>query len=143
MSWRLRRRGFRCHALDVALEGVPDPPYGVIACLNVIDRARRPLSLLEQLRAGLADGGHLLLSVPLPYAPLYYDGASTRDPEQKLDIAGGTWEEAATALAHRVLQPLGFELRALARAPYLSGGDSEEPVYELDAAVVVCRRASP
>jgi SAM-dependent methyltransferase len=139
MGFRLRRRGFACHALDVALDGVPAGPYDAISCLNVIDRTPRPRRLLEQLRAGLVAGGALVLAVPLPYSPMYYDGAVTRDPQDPLAITGDGFEACVSSLVERVLAPLGFTVTAFGRAPYLSGGDSQQAMYELDDAVVVCR----
>jgi SAM-dependent methyltransferase len=139
MSWRLRKRGFRCENYDVGLDGVPTGPYDVISCLNVLDRTRRPLSLLRHVKAGLAPGGRLVLSLPLPYSPHYYDGSRTLDPEEPLPIASPHWESGAALLVDRVLEPLGLELETFTRAPYLSGGDSKQAVYELDAAVCVCR----
>lgn len=142
MAYRLRRRGFACHTLDVALEGVPAGPYDVITCLNVIDRTRLPRTLLERLRDGLAPGGKLVLAVPLPYTPLYYDGPSTRDPEEPLGCDAQDWEAAVVELSERVLAPLGLDVQRWGRTPYLSGGDAERPIYELDDAVLVLSRSS-
>jgi SAM-dependent methyltransferase len=140
MAWKLRRRGFRCLNLDAATEPLPDCPYDVISCLNVLDRCRLPLSLLARLREALADGGQGAFAVPLPYSPHVYDGPQTLDPTERLACRADTWEEAAAELCTLVLEPLGYVVQSLSRAPYLSGGDSKRPVYELDAAIIVCRR---
>ncbi len=139
MSRRLARRGYVCFRVDVTEEGVPDKPWDVISCLNVLDRCGRPLTLLEQLRSALAADGRLVLSMPLPYAPLVFDGGVTRDPDEPLPLSdAATWEEGVAALAEHVLAPAGLDIERLARAPYLSAGDSYQPLYVLDDAILVC-----
>ncbi len=151
MARRLRRRGYTCHRVDLADElDQPSssllgaPPFELICLFNVIDRCPRPRSLLTRLRSLLmaneARGarGRLLLSVPLPFDPMYYQGAAPRHPLEALNISGDTWAEAACDLISRVLPSSGFTPRVLSRAPYLSGGDSRRPLYVLDAALVVC-----
>jgi len=140
MAYRLRRRGFACFRQDVAVHGVPEPPYDAIACLNVLDRCDRPLALLANLRAGLKDRGLLLLALVLPYNPFVYEGGSSRDPSEKLPLTHTReWERSALEVCERVIEPLGFEVELITRAPYLSGGDAKRPLYELDDVVLVCR----
>lgn len=144
MSWamarRLRRRGYLCFRVDVTETGAPDEPWETISCLNVLDRCARPLSLLERLRAALAPGGELILSMPLPYAPIVYDGGVTREPSEPLPLTDATsWEAGVAALVERVLAPAGLEVRRLARAPYVSAGDAYQPLYVLDDVILVCR----
>ena len=138
---RLRADGIDAVRADLTTTPVPDGPYDAIALLNVIDRCARPRTLLANLVDALAPGGRLIVSVPLPYRPLHYAGPRVAEPEERLPLGRGAWEEQATLLVERVLQPLGLELEALSRAPYLSEGDRHTPFYELDAAIVVCRRA--
>ncbi len=144
MSWgmarRLRRRGYLCFRVDVTETGVPDEPWEAISCLNVLDRCARPLTLLERLREALAPGGELILSMPLPYMPLVFDGGATREPSEPLPVADATsWEAGAAAVVDRVLAPAGLEVRKLARAPYVSAGDAHHPLYVLDDVIFVCR----
>ena len=139
MAFRLRRRGFACFRQDVATRGVPEPPYDAIACLNVLDRCDRPLTLLANLRAGLADGGLLLLALVLPYRPFVYDGGSSNEPSERLPLTRSDWESCAGELCQAVIEPLGFQVEVITRVPYLSGGDSRRPLYELDDVVLVCR----
>ena len=139
MAFRLRRRGFACFRQDVTTEGVPEPPYDAIACLNVLDRCDRPLTLLGNLRAGLCDRGLLLLSLVLPYRPFVYAGGSSLDPSERLPLKRSEWETCVGELCQRVIEPLGLEVEVITRVPYLSGGDAKRPLYELDDVVLVCR----
>ena len=141
MARRLRQRGLGCVRTDVASQGVPDGPHAVIACLNVLDRCARPLTLLCRLHAGLEPRGRLLLSMPLPYAPFVYDGPYSVIPQERLPIDESGWEQGAASLVREVLAPLSFETEALSRAPYLSVGDATHPHYVLDAVILVCRKA--
>lgn len=139
MARRLQRRGYRCHRTDVGTQPVPDGPYDVISVLNVLDRCDRPLSLLGNVRTALRPGGRLLLALVLPYRPFVYDGTLTREPAERLPLRDDTWEGATNELVEMVLQPLGFEIEYCSRAPYLSGGDAYQALYELDDVVLVCR----
>ena len=145
MARRLRRRGFACWRGRVG-EGAPGDPlagetrHDVIALCNVIDRASKPRSLLASVARHLQPGGLLLLATPLPYDPFYYSGASTLVPDEKLDITAERWEDAVVELWQNELARLGFELRALTRLPYLSGGDVQHPAYVLDDVVLVCEK---
>jgi SAM-dependent methyltransferase len=115
-----------------------DGPFDVIALCNVIDRCDRPRALLSAVARSLPQGGLLLLATPLPYSPFFYAGSLTRDPSEKLKIESDTFEDAVLELYRNELAPLGLELRALTRLPYLSGGDAQYPAYVLDDAVLVC-----
>jgi protein-L-isoaspartate O-methyltransferase len=140
MARKLRRLGFHCLRADLSTDNLPDSPYDVISCLNVLDRCRLPLTLLARLREGLAAAGRLVVAVPLPYSPHVYDGPRTLEPAERLACTAKHWEGAASQLCSLVLEPLGYSIDALSRAPYLSGGDAKRPVYELDAAIIVCSR---
>ncbi len=142
MARRLRRRGFPCHELDLATAPVPDAPYDAITLLNVLDRCDEPLKLLASLRAGLRPGGLLVAALVLPYRPFVYAGGATRPPRERLPIVREDWEGATSELVTLVLEPLGLEVEAISRVPYLSGGDARAPIYELDDVIVVCRAAN-
>jgi hypothetical protein len=75
----------------------------------------------------------------LPYEPFVYDGSGTREPSERLDLNVSDWESAVALFCSQVLEPLGLEVMAISRAPYLSGGDDRQPLYELDDALVVSR----
>jgi hypothetical protein len=145
-SWaarrRLRARGYVCWSYDVAESGIRGDRYDVIALLNVLDRVECPVTLLARCRARMTDETRLLLSVPLPYRPLVYRGAHSREPKQRLAVVGSNFSDAVLRLVQQVLLPNDFEVERLTRLPYLSGGDSERAITALDAAVVLCKRAS-
>lgn len=139
MARRLRRRGYLCFRVDVAEVGVPDEPWDAISCLNVLDRCAAPLPLLRRLGQALAPNGRLVLSMPLPYAPIVYDAGFTREPSEPLPLpAAGSWEAGVAALAEDALAPAGLRVQRFARAPYVSAGDAYEPLYVLDDVVLVC-----
>lgn len=144
-AWAARRRlsalGFICHAYDVAEVGIRGDGYDVISMLNVLDRADRPLTLLEQCRVKMTSETRLLLSVPLPYRPHVYVGAVSREPKERLPIVGSQFSDALLRLVQSVLVPSGFCVERFTRLPYLSGGDSACAMTVLDAAVLLCRKA--
>lgn len=141
MAARLRQRGYRCHELDLATHALPEAgPFDVIAMLNVLDRSARPLTLLERLRDLLAQGGRLLLAVPLPLSPHVHVGPLTLEPDERLPLDDRSFEHAARTLTELCFDPLGLDVASLSRAPYLCRGSSQRPVVVLDDAVFVLAR---
>lgn len=141
MGKRLRERGFECHVVDVAVEPLPAPgAFDVVSALNVLDRTHKPYTLLERMRELLAPTGLLVIAVPLPLSPHVHVGAGTVDPDELLPIERGSFELAANTLATLVFPPLGLDVAAFSRVPYLSRGDSRVPVYVLDDAIFVLKR---
>jgi SAM-dependent methyltransferase len=138
MISRLRRAGYLVHACDVAATDVPGGQYDVIALLNILDRTSRPRGLLGQCLRMLAEGGKLLLSMPLPYSPCVYRGARTEEPEELLPIHAASWEFGVERLVSQVLLPHRLVVERWTRLPYLSVGDAFCPLYVLDAVVMVC-----
>jgi SAM-dependent methyltransferase len=140
MVRRLRARGLRTLVMDLAA-GPPaalleDGPFDTVALLNVLDRCARPRTMLRAALDVLAPGGCLVVAMPLPYDPCWYDGPRTCDPVERLPLRATAWEPAAEELA-RHLEDHGGRVVAMTRAPYLSGGDRREPLYVLDAVVMV------
>ena len=140
MAERLRRSGLECHELDLAEHDVPGAPFELVTCLNVLDRTARPRLLLRRMYERLQPGGRLLLALALPYNPFFFRGNSTPEPLERLACAEPSWEDAVNSLVERELEPLGFTVVALSRTPYLSFGDAESGLYELDDALLVCKR---
>ena len=135
----LRRKGYDAHQIDVTIADIPGSPFDVVAALNVLDRCSHPRTLLRRLAELTAPGGHLVVSIPLPYRPCWYDGPRLAEPVERLPLSATDFDTAARALA-AVLEIHGTQVTAIARAPYLSGGDLDAASYELEAAIVVARK---
>ncbi len=135
MRWRLNRRGYPARST------LPDSTFDGVVCLNVLDRTARPLTLLGELERRLRPGGVLVLSVPLPVEPFYYDGPNVLAPEEALPAGSSNFEAAANALFPVLSQHLpGCRPHVFTKAPYLSGGDNGRPYYVLESGVWVWRR---
>ena len=143
MARRLRKRGYRCHEVDLAEQSLPEDergPFDFIALLNVIDRTRLPYRLVERLRDLLADGGLMAVAVPFPLSPHVHVGAVTIAPEEILPKVKGGFEAQADALAENFFGALDLEVVALSRVPYLCRGNAKSPVMTLDDAIFLVRR---
>jgi len=140
MAERLRRSGLECHELDLAERDLSGAPFDLITCLNVLDRTSRPKRLLRRIYDRLQPGGRLLLALALPYNPFFFRGNTTPEPLERLACAEPGWEAAVNSLVEHELEPLGFTVIAVSRTPYLSFGDAESGLYELDDALLVCQK---
>src|SRR5688572_9965807 len=136
MARRLARQGYRVLEMDLGQAELHEQ-FDAVSLLNVLDRCDRPLSLLGQARQLLRPGGLLVVALVLPYRPFVYQGRSSRAPSERLPITGASFEAAARDFVTLALLPLGLRVHAISRAPYLSGGDSSRPLYELDDFIVV------
>lgn len=137
MARRLRRQGYRVLEQDLGSSDLNER-FDAVSLLNVLDRCDRPLSLLAQARQVLRPGGTLVIALVLPYRPFVYRGGQSSAPTERLPIQqGSSFEQAAAEFVSLALMPLGLRTRAISRAPYLSGGDSAHPLYELDDVIVV------
>ncbi|HYP98739.1 MAG TPA: methyltransferase [Polyangiaceae bacterium] len=141
MAERLRRSGLECHEIDLAERDLPGKPFDLITCLNVLDRTSRPRQLLRRMHHHLNPGGRLLLALALPYNPFFFSGNTTPEPLERLACAEPSWEAAINALVERELEPLGFNVLTVSRTPYLSFGDSDSGLYELDDALLICEKS--
>ncbi|MEM7606734.1 MAG: methyltransferase domain-containing protein [Myxococcota bacterium] len=144
MARRLRRRGYRCHGIDVAEEALPDNErqrFDLIAALNVIDRTSRPYALIGALAKMLEEGGRLVCAAPLPLSPHVHVGPMTVRPDEILPKATESWEAGAAKLAGLFFPACGLRVTALTRAPYLCRGTRRAPLVALDDAIFVCKRA--
>lgn len=143
MRWRLRRRGYE--VLPAGEEGFPSQAFRVVSCLNVLDRADAPLSLLRALREAVEPRGFVVLAVVLPWCPFVEDGAGQRRPKEALPMAGGeccrgaTFEQSLEKLVANVLVPAGFEVLRWTKVPYLCEGSTTHRYYKLDDAVMLLR----
>jgi SAM-dependent methyltransferase len=142
------RHGFRAFLCDdiaaLPLEAVRSG-FDVIACLNVMDRCDRPLTLLKQMRDLLRPDGLVLLATPFPFHPsVEREGGRWGPPTELIELGSHLppetlaqrrwgspcsccparallgWEESARLFAKHVLRPAGFAVRSVSRVPYLS-----------------------
>ena len=92
MAGRLRGRGWECkETADLGPEVFKGAKFELVQCLNVLDRADKPLTLLRQLRELVQpETGRLLLAVVLPWCPFVEDGSNQRRPTETLPMKGGT-----------------------------------------------------
>jgi SAM-dependent methyltransferase len=139
MARRLRKLGFECIEGDICDRSDLVRQFDVVSLLNVLDRCDRPMSLLAKARQALKPGGLMLIALVLPYKPFVYDRGQPRAPMERLAITSHRFEIAAAEFVTMCLLPLGIEVLTVSRCPYLSGGDAQAPLYELDDLVLVCR----
>lgn len=59
------------------------------------------------------------------------------DPSETLPMDGDAWEDDVSSLWTEVLKPMGFNLEAVTRLPYICEGDLDVDYYALDDAVLV------
>lgn len=133
------RRTYETHEIDLATTSLGGR-FSVVSLLHVLDRAHRPRSLLAAARDRMADDGRMLIACPLPVRAHVDRGGATSDPDEWIE-ADGTFEVALAALVDGLLAPTGLVVERLARTTYLSQGDARQPLYALDDALIVCRRA--
>ena len=93
------------------------------------------------MRELLNPGGRLVIAVVLPYEPFFFSGSTTPPPLERLACDERVWEAALSSLIERELEPLGLTLLHVSRAPYISFGDAERGLYQLDDALIVLERA--
>lgn len=140
MTYRLRKKGYKVFSIDLAHQDLPVAKiFDVVTCLNVIDRCARPISLIKRIRNLLSSNGLLVLAVPLPLNPFTYVRGRTVDQYETLPVFEESWEKSVVSLVENVIQPLGFVVEKVSRVPYLSQGDSYQPLYKLDDVILVCR----
>ncbi len=147
MARVLSSAGVNVLEIDSWHEAEPDG-FDLVACLNLLDRCERPLSVLEQIRKALrkpsstADpGGLVLLAAVLPFSPyVEFSSSGDRSPVEKMSVTGQSFEEQVASFAG-VLEREGFQLLSWTRVPYLCEGDLSTSVYVLDDAVFLLRAA--
>jgi SAM-dependent methyltransferase len=137
---RAREKGIDCRSLDLGRLPWPDASrFDVVAILNVLDRADRPVTLLERAAQLLTPGGHLMLASPLPMRAHVHRPGGTADPDEWLGVEGDDFESALGSLVD-VLAERGWKLVRWTRTPYVSSGDPRAARYELDDAILVLAR---
>lgn len=145
MLKKLKRKGWEAYAPEDLPQEIAS--YDVIMCLNVLDRADKPVTLLKSLQPLLKPQGYLVLAVVLPWCPFVESGNKQLQPSEKLDMEGASCKNGASfevslqRLVEKTILPLGFTLERWTRLPYISQGDTKSPYYVLSDAVLVLKVA--
>lgn len=138
MRWRLSSRGFKL--LDETEWANVDFKFDVVACLNLLDRCDKPLTLLADIKHTLHPvTGRLLVAVVLPFKPCVESGTKIIKPSEIITVNGSTWEEQVNSLVKDLFQPCGFTVEQFTRVPYLCEGDLYQDYYMLDDALFVLK----
>ncbi len=143
MRAALRRTGVQLLEVDTWHTEHDGDGFDLVACLNLLDRCERPLSVLSQIRDSLSPrGGLALVAVVLPFVPFveFPSSSGDRRPAEALTVSGSGFEAQAESLAS-LLEAEGFEVLSWTRVPYLCEGDLANSVYVLDDAVFLLRPA--
>jgi len=111
--------------------------FDCIACLNLLDRCDKPLTLLNQLKSFLGANGVVLIALAVPFNPWVETRSGYIRPSELMDVEAESFEEMANKFLENVLFKNGFRLRAFSKAPYLSQGDYYKELYALTDSIWV------
>ncbi|KAH3771349.1 hypothetical protein DPMN_172664 [Dreissena polymorpha] len=137
MVTRLKSKGFRILDIDKWNNG--SLQYDLVSCLNLLDRADKPVSILHSIKRVLKPGGRVLIALVLPFSSFVEFGSKDNLPTETLNIEGSTFEAQCNSFVKDVVEPAGFVLERFTRVPYLCEGDMQTSFYVLDDAVFVLR----
>jgi len=111
-------------------------PFDAISCLNLLDRADNPLTILRTIKDSLKPQGLVIVGLVLPFKPFVEANPPGHRPSQLLEISGqNKGQQLETAV--QVIEAVGLELTAWSRVPYLCEGDLNRPIYHLDDYVMI------
>ncbi|XP_060592836.1 protein-L-histidine N-pros-methyltransferase-like [Ruditapes philippinarum] len=137
MVRRLTDKGYG--VLDVDSWDDGSLTFDLVACLNLLDRCDKPLSILHSIKKVLKPGGRVIVAAVLPFKPYVEFGPSDNMPTEEIMVMGRTFEEQSTSFVKDVFEPAGFELVKFSRVPYLCEGDLESSFYVLHDALFVLK----
>ncbi|KAH3771347.1 protein-L-histidine N-pros-methyltransferase-like [Dreissena polymorpha] len=137
MVTRLKNKGYRILDIDKWDNG--SLQYDLVSCLNLLDRADKPVSILHSIKRVLKPGGRVLIALVLPFSSYVEFGSKDNRPTEKLNIEGSTFEAQCNSFVKDVFEPAGLALERFTRVPYLCEGDMQTSFYVLDDAVFVLK----
>jgi hypothetical protein len=108
--------------------------FELVACLNVLDRCDRPITMLENIKK--INKKYAIISIVLPFRGFYYNGVKKSEQLEHLIDYYKHWEENVNILCKK-FNELGFKIIKVSRLPYLSEGDNKKEMYSLDTAVFI------
>ena len=121
--------------------------FDVITLFNVLDRCNKPLSLLQESRQCMADGGKVLVAMAYPFKPFVVEKELLKQhPDEVIfpeDTDTDSFESFCDYAIEHIFLPTGFELDSFTRVPYICvSNESEEgfaPFVCLDCAIFCLR----
>jgi len=129
--------------LDVETWTEGETQYDLIACLNLLDRCDKPITMLSQMKAKLTPDGHILMALVFPVSQYVENSSNTaHKPTEPLVIEGTTFEEQITSLNEIMIKPNGLEIVKWTRLPYLCEGDLDLSFYWLHDALLLLKPAT-
>ena len=144
MQMRLQMKGYTVLPVE-GWHAAGKGPFDLISCLNVLDRADKPMTLLRQMRDCLSPDGRIIIAVVLPFCPFVEVGSRQLKPTERID-AGGRRVPAEVSInrfVYEVFKPLGLEVEAFSRAPYLCEGDVSTAKHHRDHKRMLWRQFHP
>ena len=138
MQMRLRMKGYTVLPIE-GWHTAGKGPFDLISCLNVLDRADKPMTLLRQMRDCLSPDGRIIIAVVLPFCPFVEVGSRQLKPTERINVGGRgvSAEKAVSRFVYEVFKPLGLEVEAFSRAPYLCEGDVSEATLFIKTMLLV------
>jgi len=110
-------------------------PFDLISCMNLLDRADTPVTILQHAKNSLKPTGLLVVALVLPYKP-YVESNATHKPTEPLNISGQLLENQIES-AVAAIESVGFDLVKWSRVPYLCEGDLTQTFYHLSDIVMI------
>ena len=141
MTYRLREKGFTVANVTHWFE---NEVFDAVFMLNLLDRCKKPYSMLKQAHQALTDAAHgrLVISLVFPIKQSV-EWRKSRLPDEKLSInKNEPLEEQITKFVEKIMAPAGFELEKFSKVPYLSEGDINNPYYSLTNIAMVFKKVS-
>ena len=109
------------------------------SALNLFDRCDKPLSIISDIRRSLAPDGLFVVALVLPFRP-YVESVPSHKPSELMKITGDIFEHQLES-AVKTFEAEGFKLQSWSRIPYLCEGDLAQPLYHLNNALIVMKKA--
>eukprot|EP00050_Salpingoeca_kvevrii_P022351 m.124979 g.124979 ORF g.124979 m.124979 type:complete len:501 (-) comp9684_c0_seq2:19-1521(-) len=141
MRYRLRQRGFQCFSPEEWVRTTVK--YDIITCLNVLDRCDKPITLLSDMRSRLTPKGRIVIALVLPFRPFVENGKEKLPPSEPMIVTGRNFEQWVVSLACDVFLPVGLQIEAFSKTPYLCEGDMNQAYYSLHDGIFVLSACEP
>jgi SAM-dependent methyltransferase len=121
---RLKSKKFVHEALYCnTLRGLHSKRFDVVSLLNVLDRCRAPIELLNEAVKLTNSEGRLLIALVYPYTPFVtegdFHGSQLNESQQLPLLRCSSFEEFCNRAAKEVFAPLNLSVEFLTRTPYM------------------------